>query len=143
MYNLAIRECTSPPLLAQRLNIFKWKFTTPPRIKPRTCWIRGRHACYHLSQRGELQPWKSQFSNMFLHWSSTLFPLIWIMVGWRQFLRLHVKEFTRTTDILSISKTNSYENNLFKSTIKEGTQFKAKTISCNYHNIFNFLIQVI
>ena len=44
MYNLAIRKCTSPPLLAQRLKIFKWKFTTPPGIEPQTCWTRGRHA---------------------------------------------------------------------------------------------------
>ena len=28
MYNLAIRKCTSPPLLAPWLKIFKWKFTT-------------------------------------------------------------------------------------------------------------------
>ena len=44
MYNLAIRKCTSPTLLAPRLKIFKWKFTTPPGIEPRTCWTRGRHA---------------------------------------------------------------------------------------------------
>ena len=37
MYNLAIRKCTSPPLLAPRLKIFKLKFTTPPGIEPRTC----------------------------------------------------------------------------------------------------------
>ena len=39
-----IRNCTSPPLLAPRLKIFKLKFTTPPGIEPRTCWTRGRHA---------------------------------------------------------------------------------------------------
>ena len=44
MYNLVIRKCTSPPFLAPRLKIFKWKFTTPLGIEPRTCWIRGRHA---------------------------------------------------------------------------------------------------
>ena len=44
MYNLAIIKCTSPPLLAPRLKIFNWKFTTPPGIEPRTCWTRGRHA---------------------------------------------------------------------------------------------------
>ena len=44
MYILAIRKCTSPPLLDPRLKIFKWKFTTPPGIEPRTCWTRGRHA---------------------------------------------------------------------------------------------------
>ena len=44
MYNLAIRKCTSPPLLAPRLKIFKWKFTTPPGIEPRICWTTGRHA---------------------------------------------------------------------------------------------------
>ena len=44
MYNLAIRKSTSPPLLAPRLKIFKLKFTTPPRIKPRTCWTIGSHA---------------------------------------------------------------------------------------------------
>ena len=42
MYNLAIRKCTSPPLLAPRLKIFKWKFITPPGIEPRTCWTRGQ-----------------------------------------------------------------------------------------------------
>ena len=44
MYNLAIRVCTSPPLLAPRLKIFKLKCTTPPWIESRTCWTRGRHA---------------------------------------------------------------------------------------------------
>ena len=44
MYNIAIRKCTSPVLLAPRLKIFKWKFTTPPGIEPRTRWTRGRHA---------------------------------------------------------------------------------------------------
>ena len=32
MYNLAIRKCTSPPLLAPSLNIFKLKITTPPGL---------------------------------------------------------------------------------------------------------------
>ena len=45
MYNLAIRKCTSPPLLAPRLKIFIRKFTTPPGIEPQTC--------YHLSHCGE------------------------------------------------------------------------------------------
>ena len=44
VYNLAIRKCTSPPFLAPRSKIFKWKFTSPPWIEPGTCWIRGRHA---------------------------------------------------------------------------------------------------
>ena len=44
MYNLAIRKCRSPPLLAHRLKIFKWKFTTPPGIEPWSCWTRGRYA---------------------------------------------------------------------------------------------------
>ena len=39
-----IRKCTSPPLLVQRLKIFKLKFTTPLGIEPRTCRTRGRHA---------------------------------------------------------------------------------------------------
>ena len=34
MYNLAIRKCTPPPLLAKRLKILKSKFTTPPGSKP-------------------------------------------------------------------------------------------------------------
>ena len=34
MYNLAIRKCTSSPLLAPRLKIFKIKFTTPPGFNP-------------------------------------------------------------------------------------------------------------
>ena len=37
VYNLGIRKCTSPPLLAPRLKIFKLKLTTPPGIEPRTC----------------------------------------------------------------------------------------------------------
>ena len=52
MYNLAIRKCTSPPLLAPRLNIFKLKFTTPPGIKSPDL-LNQRQTCYHLSQRGE------------------------------------------------------------------------------------------
>ena len=36
MYNLAIRKCASPPLLAPRLQIFKLKFISPPEIEPRT-----------------------------------------------------------------------------------------------------------
>ena len=43
MYNLAIRKCTSPPLLAPRLKIFKLKFITLPG-----------QTCYHLSQRCKL-----------------------------------------------------------------------------------------
>ena len=34
MYSLAIRKCTSPPLLAPRLKIFKLKFTTPLGSNP-------------------------------------------------------------------------------------------------------------
>ena len=34
MYNIAIRKCTSPLLLASRLKIFKLKFTTPPGSNP-------------------------------------------------------------------------------------------------------------
>ena len=44
MHNLAIRKCTSPPLLAPILKIFKLKSTTPPGIGPRSCWTRGKHA---------------------------------------------------------------------------------------------------
>ena len=35
MYNLVIRKCTSPPLRALRLKIFKWKFTTWSGSNPR------------------------------------------------------------------------------------------------------------
>ena len=35
MYNLAIRKCTSPPLEAPKLKIFKRKFTTLPGSNPR------------------------------------------------------------------------------------------------------------
>ena len=59
VYNLAIRKCTSPPLLAPRLKIFKWKFTTPPGIEPRICWTRGKHATIWASalimENNELQ----------------------------------------------------------------------------------------
>ena len=36
MYNLVIRKCTSPPLLAPRLKIFKLKLTTCWGSNPRT-----------------------------------------------------------------------------------------------------------
>ena len=49
MYNVAIRKCTYPPVLAPTLKIFKWKFTTPPGIEPRTCRTRGRHATFWAS----------------------------------------------------------------------------------------------
>ena len=55
MYNLAIRKCTSPPLLAPRLKIFKLKFTTPPGIEPRTSWTRGRHATIWASAASSFQ----------------------------------------------------------------------------------------
>ena len=52
MYNLTIRKCTSPSLLAPRLKIFKWKFTTP--LVDRTPGLLNqRQTCYHLSQVGE------------------------------------------------------------------------------------------
>ena len=54
MYSLAIRNCTSPPLLAPRLKIFKWKFTTSPEIEPRNLWTRGRHATIWASAAGLL-----------------------------------------------------------------------------------------
>ena len=55
MYNLAIRKCTSPPLLAPRLKIFKLKFTPPLGIEPRTCWTRGRHATIWASAASSFQ----------------------------------------------------------------------------------------
>ena len=65
MYNLAIRKCTSPPLLAPRLKIFKWKFTTPPGIEPRTWWTRGRqeHKIFQFSvpENTFLWNWKTIF----------------------------------------------------------------------------------
>ena len=47
-----LRKCTSPPLLAPRLKIFKLKFTTSPGIEPRTRWTRGRHATMWASTAG-------------------------------------------------------------------------------------------
>ena len=44
IYNLAISKCTSPPLLALRLKVFKWKLATSPGIEPQTCWTRDRHS---------------------------------------------------------------------------------------------------
>ena len=49
MYNLAIRKCTSSPLLAPRLKFFKLKFTTLPGID----LLNQRQTCYHLNQCGE------------------------------------------------------------------------------------------
>ena len=53
MYNLTIRKCTSPPLLAPSLKIFLMKTYHPTgdRIPD---LLNQRQACYHLSQRGEL-----------------------------------------------------------------------------------------
>ena len=59
MYNLAIRKCTSSPLLAPRLKIFKLKFNTPPGIEPWTCWTRGRHATIWASAASMLTNKKS------------------------------------------------------------------------------------
>ena len=44
MYNLSIRSCTSPSLLAPRFVIFIWKFSISPGIESRTHWTRGRHS---------------------------------------------------------------------------------------------------
>ena len=52
MYNLAIRKCTSPLLLALRLEIFKLKFNPAGDRTPDL--LNQRQTCYHLSQRGEL-----------------------------------------------------------------------------------------
>ena len=62
MYNLAIRKCTSPPLLAQSLKIFKWKFTTPLGIEPRTCWTRGRQSTIWASAASCY--WREKFTNI-------------------------------------------------------------------------------
>ena len=48
MYNLAIRKCTSPPLLALRLKIY---YPTGDRTLD---LLNQRQTCYHLSQYGEL-----------------------------------------------------------------------------------------
>ena len=47
MYNLAIRSCTSPSLLALRFKMFIIKFLISTSIKPRTCWTR--HASVRAS----------------------------------------------------------------------------------------------
>ena len=54
LYNLVIRKCTFPLLLAPRLKNFKWKFTTPTGIEPWTDWTRGRHATIWASGLREL-----------------------------------------------------------------------------------------
>ena len=59
MYNLAIRKCTSPPLLAPRLKTFQWKFTTPPGIEPRTYWTRSRHATIWASAASQTDEYRS------------------------------------------------------------------------------------
>ena len=60
-YNLAIRKCTSPPLLAPRLKIFKWKFTTTSGIESWTCWTRGRHATIWASAASGLLSVDSEY----------------------------------------------------------------------------------
>ena len=52
MYNLAIRKCTSPPLLAPRLKIFKLKIYYPAGDRTPDL-LNQRQTCYHLSQHGE------------------------------------------------------------------------------------------
>ena len=49
MYNLAIRKCTSPALLAPRLKIFKLKYPAGDRTPD---LLDQRQTCYHLSERG-------------------------------------------------------------------------------------------
>ena len=87
-----------------------------------------------------IQPWKSRFSDMFLRWSSMLFPPIWTMVGWKQLFR--ESPWTYCYFKYAVSKTNPHENNLFKSTVKKN-KVQRYIIFCNFHNIFKFLIQVI
>ena len=48
MYNLAIRKCTSPPLLALRLKIYYPARDQTPDL------LNQRQTCYHLSQHGKL-----------------------------------------------------------------------------------------
>ena len=50
MYNLAIRKCTSPPLLAPRLKIYYLAGDRTPDL------MNQRQTRYHLSQRSELEP---------------------------------------------------------------------------------------
>ena len=72
MYNLAIRKCTSPPLLAPRLKIFKLKFITPPEIEPRICLTRGRHAIIwaNAASRGIIVI-NVIYTNFKLHWRAS------------------------------------------------------------------------
>ena len=51
MYNLAIRKCTTPPLLAPKLKIFKKRYY--PAGDRTLDLVNQRQTCYHLSQRGE------------------------------------------------------------------------------------------
>ena len=81
MHNLAIRKCTSPPLLAPRLKIFKLKFTTPPGIEPWTCWTRGRHATIWASA--------ASYGLLFMFLSSLDRQLSIYTKGWRDILYLH------------------------------------------------------
>ena len=67
MYSLAIRKCTSPPLLAPRLEIFKWKFTYPPGIEPRTFWTRGKHAIIWASAASRVQYIMKLFQYSVIH----------------------------------------------------------------------------
>ena len=54
MYNLAIRKCTSPPLLAPEIENFQMKIDYPARDRTPDP-LNQRQTCYHLSQRGELK----------------------------------------------------------------------------------------
>ena len=53
MYNLAIRKCTSPPLLADEVDNFQMKIYYPAGDRTPDL-LNQRQTCYHLSQRGEL-----------------------------------------------------------------------------------------
>ena len=55
MYDLTIRKCTSPPLLAPRLKIYYPTRDRTPDL------LNQRQTCYYLSQHGELEFEREKF----------------------------------------------------------------------------------
>ena len=90
MYNLAIRKCTSPPLLPARFKIFKWKFTTPPGIELRTCSTRGRHATIWASAASFILIENLSFDNM------EKFKYMWVTVMNTNDIREEIKRRINT-----------------------------------------------
>ena len=126
MYNLAIRKWTSPPFLAPRLKIFKWKCTTSPGIEPRTRWIRGRHATIWASAASLDDNYREK--NLCLSWDLNLRSPV-LHTGVLTIRSLYTYTSSETNfSLLPISIQDSHECNTilqfyFESNITSGIFF--------------------